>query len=879
MFRKIIYPTFFITLLLASCSTKKNTGITRSYHNVTSRYNILFNGKESYKKGVLNLETRYKYDFTNLLPVFLYSDEDQIVSIGPEMDRAIKKATKLISMHSITVKPEMDPKKELSQKDREFLSKREYNKYVDEAYLLMGKAHFFKMEYSRAKETFNYLLSNFEEEHSVYEGKLWQARLAIEQDRRLEAEDILTSLSKDEGFPKKIQDELDATWADFYIKQEKFDDAIVPMKNAIENTNSKYAKRRYTYLLAQLYSLSGQDYLASEYYHKVIRMNPPYEMTFNAKIKRALTYQIGAGSKKDIEKQLNKMLRDDKNIDYQDQIYYALGNIYFKDNNIDQAIEYYKLSSYASVDNMIQKALTNLTLADLYYSRPDYVNAQAYYDSAVGIITPEYPNYEMIYTKSISLTKLVININTVHFEDSVLVLSQMPRDDLNDLIAELIELEILAEEEQRIREMELADQRFNSTSGEILRQTGSGNSFYFYNTSAKSVGHKEFISIWGNRKLEDNWRRKNKSSVSFAALGSEEEEIEGETEELASGELVTNTKSPEFYLQFIPFTDSAKAESHDKIAKSLHNTGDVYSQELIDYPRAVESYEELLKRYPLYKDRLKVYYSLYSVSKEQLDKNKLGVYQQKIISEFPNSNYAKLMTNPNYVQELLDAERVVYDFYERTYILFMNRNYVGAASNAQQAMNDYPNHELYPKFDYMHTVSTGVRKDTLSFVMDLQNYVDKYPVSDLTENANLLIAYLESEEPQIVEQQNIAIAQRLFTQGFNETHYFAFITPRTLNFSQLIFNIFSFNLDNYDELKLEVKRVDVGDEKSLCLVQQFEDGEQAIDYRRKIMLDRNIFNDIDSEGIESMVISETNFKSLSESGKVDQYLLFFIDNY
>jgi len=874
---RYLYPVLVITLTLSSCSTKKNTAVTRSYHNLTARYNVLFNGTESFKKGIINLESRYEYDFTRLLPVFLYTDEEQLASIGPEMDRSIKKATKLISMHSITVKPEMDPDKELSQKDREFLSKREYNKYVDDAYLLMGKAHFYRMEYSRAKETFNYLTANFEEGFAVTEARLWQARLAIEEDRFREALDILNLISKNIDFPKNLQGGLDATWADYQIKQSDFEGAIVSLKKAIENTRNKSAKIRYNYILAQLYSQTDQNYLASEYYNRVIRMNPPYEMTFNAKINRALTYQSGAGSKKDIEKQLNKMLRDDKNIDYQDQIYYALGNLYFKDDDINKAIEYYKKSSEASVDNTRQKALTNLTLADLYYARPDYVNAQAYYDSAVGIITPEYPGYELIYTKSISLTKLVENLNTVHFEDSVLALSMMPRDDLNDLISELIEKKIREDEEKRLRERELAEQRFNSTSQEILRQGGSGSSFYFYNTSAKSVGHKEFVSVWGNRKLEDNWRRKNKSTVSFAE--SEITEAETEPEQVVPGKVVTNTRSPQFYLQYIPFSDSAKAVSHEKIVRSLHNMGDIYSEELKDYPRAIESYEELLRRYPLYENRLQVYYSLYSVSKEIQDKDRMGIYQQKIIHEFPNSNYAMLMTNPNYVQELREAERAVYDHYEQTYNAFMRRNYAVASELAQQAMNDYPNHELFQKFDYMYTISAGVRKDTLSFVLDLQKYMERYPASELTENAGILIHYLESEEPQLIVQQNMEIAKELYTGSYNEIHYFAFVTPKNLNYSQLIFNIFSFNLDNFDELKLEVKRVDVGNQKSLCLVQRFEDGEQALNYRKRIMVDRNIFKDVDSKGILTIVISETNYKVLVSTGKIDQYIVFFNENY
>ena len=155
--RKTIKIPAFIPLLLvflASCSTQKNTPVTRFYHNVTSRYNVLFNGSESYNKGIKKMEETFQNDYAEILPVFMYGDADVAKAISSDMDRTIKKSSKLISLHSITVKPKVKNTKTLTTKQREFFSKKEFNNNVDDAYLLMGKAHFHKHDFGLATETF-----------------------------------------------------------------------------------------------------------------------------------------------------------------------------------------------------------------------------------------------------------------------------------------------------------------------------------------------------------------------------------------------------------------------------------------------------------------------------------------------------------------------------------------------------------------------------------------------------------------------------------------------------------------------------------------------------------------------------------------------------
>ena len=279
---------------------------------------------------MLTLQESYKDDYAEILPVFIYSDKDQLSAISSDMDRSIKKAMKIISIHSITAKPELDDNKELTDKQREFYNQNEYNKWVDDAYMLMGKAHFHKQEYDKASETFQFVISNFPEDINVPEAKIWLARIAIEKNKFKEAEDDFATLGDESQFSRKNKFDLATTKACLALKNKDYEKTIINLKEALENCKNKYYKQRYNFILAQLYQKTNEPSLASEYYKAVIKLNPPYEMTFNARISMALLYESGIGSRKEIEKQLQKMLKDDKNIDYQDQIYYAWGNLYMK---------------------------------------------------------------------------------------------------------------------------------------------------------------------------------------------------------------------------------------------------------------------------------------------------------------------------------------------------------------------------------------------------------------------------------------------------------------------------------------------------------------------------------------------------------------------
>lgn len=825
---------------------------------------------------MLSLQQSYKDNYTEMLPVFLYTDINQLSTISSDMDRAIKKATKLVSMHSLTVKPELDEKKNLSPKQREYYNKNEYNKWVDDSYLLMAKAHFHKHEFPKASETFQYILTNYPDEYTIYETRLWIARLASIMNRTKEAEEIIESLEKDIEFPKSLYSQLYASKADMAIKAENYQEAISMLKKTLEYEKKRYYKQRYNFILAQLYQEIKEYGTASIYYKEVIKLNPPYEMTFNARINMALTYESGRGSRKEIEKQLQKMLRDDKNIEYQDQIYYAWGNLYLQSGNEDKALEYYRLSAALGKNNTIQLAITYLTIADIYYEKPDYAPAQSYYDSAVGVIDVNYPGYPIIFAKSVSLTNLVDHLYTVELEDSVQYLAKKPKAEIYALVDQIIQNVKEEEEEARRLEQERQLQDNFSTQQQFELQTDKGSSWYFYNPTSLKLGKQEFRRIWGPRALEDNWRRKNKSSNTFDNLASTEDSDEDE----APGPVGNkgNKYSRDFYLQNIPFTDSALVKSHNRIKTSLFEIGNIYFNDLKDYDKAEDAYIELIQRYPKNDYELRTYYKLYSIGKETENIELVSKYKQKIVSEYPNSNYAMVLTDPDYFKKIEEQERKYKELYAGAYELYQNGQFAQVANISRRALNELSDDELTPYFEYLLVVSEGVSKDTVQFISDLQDYIIKYPDSEAIPNVTRIIEYLETANPEAALQQKTQEAKLLYTYNPDEKHYVGIAVIKSVNTNQLMFNIINYNIDNFEGKDLKIIKADI-DLFSLLAVNPFRNEQSALEYYMSITSSPDIWKDVNKQGSELFIISESNYNILKEDQQLESYLIFFKEQY
>jgi len=862
---------------LLGCSTEKNTLVTRSYHNLTANYNIFFNGTESFKKGIKHAQESYVDDYTKILPVFMYDDPSIAQTIAPDMETSITKATKVITLHSITAKPEYKNGPQ-SEKQKAFYARNEYNKWVDNNYLVMGKAYLYRHDFMLAIETFKFILTEFFYEDIVYETQIWLAQAYYQTKEYKESERILDQLTSDERVSKKLYTDLYATIADLKIKKEEYSDAIKPLSIAFENVKKKKTRIRYAFILGQLNQEAGNQEAASNYYQQVIKMNPPYEMSFNARINRAGVFVEGADKSREIKSELNKMLKDEKNKEYLDQIYYALANINFKEGKIEEAISYYKLSSAKSVANPQQKTKSCLTLADIYYNRQNYESAKLYYDSAVVSLTPEYQNYNNVMTKSRSLSHLVENLIIVQFEDSVQRLAAMSEAGRLAVIDSIIAQVHREEQLAQISEMEdVQDMQFNRMMLSENQQSESksgetGGKWYFYNDAAKSFGQPEFKMKWGTRKLEDNWRRKNKSQISFGET--ENEMAEGDTTKEIQREVLSN-KTREFYLQTIPLTDSMMKISDNRIMESLFNAGSVYKNDLKDYPKATDTYKDLLERYPVSDFTLPAYYNLYLIYNELQDATSLNSYKASIIREYPESQIAQLLTNPNYVNELLEKENEVNRYYEATYNYYIQKDYYRVISNVDYALEHFKDNELIPQFFFLKALAIGQTSDIMTFTSALDSVSKTYPSHEVAIRANEMLAYIKDYNPEVKLETEKKEAEEIYTYDPSGAYLFGMIINRFIDINQLKFEIINFNLDMFPNLTFDVTSENLSDNSRVVLVKPFKDIQKAWEYYDQIASGDKIMALIEGTGYSRFVISSANSLILLQDKNANKYLLFF----
>jgi len=886
--RKTIYwvlSTLTLICGLSSCSVEKNTSLTRNYHNLTSHYNVYFNGNESYKRGIEKAQTSVRNDYNHILDLFLYENEEVNSAVAVDMKRAIDKATKVITFHSITAKPKVKEGNQ-SAKDKAFYNKNEYNKWVDDSYMLMGKAYMYQGEFFLASETFKHVLVTFPEEEIRYLAMIWLSRAYIMIGEEREAERILMALSDENDLPGEYLHDFHSTRSQLYLKGEDYHPAADQLELAMDQGGiSKEEKIRYTYILAQLYEASEQNSLALEKYKRVTRYSPPYEMAFNARVSMAEVYESGQADSGDLKKLLRKMLKDSKNLEYLDQIYFALGNIAMEEGEREEAIEYYQLSVSASVRNQYRKGFSALTLAEIYYETPDYMLSAAYYDSAVSFLNSDYPGYAGLASLSASLGDLVYNYNIYELEDSVQMLAALPEGQRLLIIDGIIEEVRLEEEEARYLEQQsMQDRAFDQSMlyGNNQNQGGQGNQqggqWYFYNLNAKSFGQPEFRMKWGERTLEDNWRRQSKQTLTQLnpEEGSELDSLNGQ-----GSTPVLDNKSREFYLVDIPLTDSAMAISDGKLEEALFNMGVIYKDYLLDNDEAIWAFKELVSRYPETLNGPPTYYYLYELSNNVQKPTEAQFYANQLSVQYPESHYAMLLNNPNYLQELQEEEMKVVRAYEKVYSQYLQQNYSATIAGADNALIEYTDDPLIPKFQYLRAMALGALEGKEAMKVALDTLVAQYPASEEGLQAQEIVDYMYVEFPEIKEADQAAEAETIYGAiDSTRAHYFLLAVHSSQNVNQVSFDLLNHNLDNYNQYDLSIDQLKMNDAYNTLIVKLFNNAEGASRYLSDIVENRDkILKGLHPSSYRLMIISEDNFGTLTERKELTPYFLFYQKHY
>jgi len=668
-----------------SCTSSKNTSGTRWYHAFNTRYNIYFNGNEAFNETYKSQLETYTENYSEIIMMHPVSalPKDKEKSGGP-FDKSIEKAVKAIKLHSIQTKPERDGGKRNDPDYKAFMKRTEFNPFLHNAWMMMAKSQFYNGDFLEAASTFSYISRLYEAQAEVaIPAKIWKARCYSEIGWFYDAEDILSKINN-EQLPKKQIDWYATVYADFLIKQKKYADAVPYMKIAVKAEKNKLQRSREKYLLGQMYAATEQKGMAYKTFGEVVSSTAPYVLELNARIRQTEVYP--GGDIKKMTKKLNKMAKSSKNKEYLDQVYYALGNVYMTVPDTTKALESYELGSEKSTRNGIDKAMNQIQLGDIYFDMRKYVKAQPNYSDALGQLKKEDEAYPRVSKRSEVLDALVVHYEAVELQDSLQRLSKMTEEERLKVVEKIIEdlKKKEKEEQEKAEQAEYQEQRqqLQSQQKQTAKKTNpppavmppSDGSFYFYNQQAIANGKNAFQQKWGRRKLEDDWRRRNKTNL--ISDTAEETELVAETDTLQT-EQVVDTESletdslsagtektlsedlydPQFYLQQIPVTEEDIEASNLIIQDGLYNMGVIYKEMLEDTDLAIETLELLNSRFPENENKMNVYYHIYLIYWKLNDMEMANIYKNKIRTEFPESDLAIAMADPDYEynQKMMDV--------------------------------------------------------------------------------------------------------------------------------------------------------------------------------------------------------------------------------
>lgn len=857
-----------IIVLISSCSQEKNTILSRTYHNTTARYNGYFNGRMALKEAHETMKEGYQEDYTSLLPMFIYDNEDVVRTVYPKLDRTIEKTSLVIDRHSIDLKGT------------------EYCKWIDNAWIVMGEAQYLKGEELQAKQIFDFTKRKYKDPETRSLSQFWLARLLIkkgEYDRGLTA---LRKVTLEDGFPEKQLSELYAVRADFFIKQMRYEKAIEELERCITYTKKRKIKNRRMFILAQLYRLEGDGAKSSDTYAELIKRNPDYEMAFYAKINRALAFDVNNGNVEEVRKILFKMLKDEKNAEFQDQIYYALAELELKEGDEPEAIDYLKLATKNSVKNGNAKGLAFYRLADIYFEKPNYPVAQAYYDSTVAFLSQAHPDYDVILGRANSLTQMMRDMNIVERQDSLQAFASLSEKEQEKIIQNKIDDLIQAEQdEERQKELnELRSQQASFQQNTQINKNITRGEWYFYNPAAVGFGAGEFTKIWGRRKNEDNWRRSDKTSL--APLLVEDDFGDGTAEDTTAG--ANDPKNPNFYRKEVPNTDEQLERSHALIVEALYDLSLVYKGQMNDPLKAAETLEELISRYDSSKYQLTSYYQLYLIYGELGKYDKSNYYKDLLLNDYPESEYAQVIRNPDFMMESLAQEEEVSTGYSRAYAYYEQGYYSESYSVIDQLMTKYPKNELEAKFQFLRALDLGFVKDEAAMLEALRGVKQQYYSQDEGKEAERILNYfangkkIKSSVAEMEEQGEEEEAQKeasKFSFDIGASHNFILVVPDTANVLSITNSISDFNRIFFSTRGFKTSSIPLKDGSTMIVVANVGIVNKAMDYYKTLTQNNDPLGKLNANGYPSFVISYDNYAQFYKSQNTDAYSVFFQEKY
>lgn len=884
-------------MMLMSCSVTKNTWGTRAYHQTKVKYNIFFNGNRAFDEGQMAIRDAAKDDYTDILYLYPISDHNAAQAAASKMDVTIEKCRKCIKLHSIKKKPKPNPKRMNDPKYRAWLKQEEFNNQMGRVWIRLGEAEFHKGDFLGSVGTFNYVQKHYDYDPDIVaQCQLWTARAYAEMDWLYEAEDVLRRVQVD-NLKRKHASLYSSASADVLIKAGRYREAIPFVRLALPYEKRKLYRPRFQYVLAQLLERDGKRKEAAEAYGKVLKLTPPLEMEFNARIRKAELEGMSA------LRSLQKMAKLDKNKDQLDRIYGAMGNICLHAGDTAAALENYRLAIEGSTQNGPDKAAVLLRAGDLYFDRNDYQEAQPCYAEAVTILSSESDDYQRVYRRSEALDQLIRATGTVQLQDSLQLLSTKSEEEqlrvVEQIIAALIEKEKAdsVAAAQAAREAE-TDMGLNSVdTRRLFGGSGQSADWYFYNSTLIKQGKQDFRKRWGNRPLEDEWRRLSKSVSALptddldADLSQMGDSLSNDSLSGGPTPLVTDIHSPQYYLQQIPRTPEDMHLSDSLIADAMFEQIFIYRDQLQDTVQADRVFEAFQQRFVSDPRLPDLYYMYYLSALRREDNAEAEVWRSRLMAQFPDTKQARIVSDPMYFTRLRRMAGEQDSLYEATYEAYKRGQFPVVKTNTAYAEENYPLSPLMPRFLFLNSIAVARTQGQDAFVTSLQDMVERYPESELSAMAkemlammgqgmasqkgkgNTNLADMRTEEAPIEEAQD-----QEQVQFDADTHGAAYVLlclrdadEQQLN--DLLYEVALFNFSQFLIKDFELQSLPTFDGGSAVRIGGL-DGLSEAEWYAGLVRQAELQSVLEQMQAEVILITEENYKKIGKGLHLDDYKSF-----
>lgn len=905
---RVLPAVIAVAAMLTACSPKKNTAATRNYQAFITRYNIYYNGDEHYKETMKTMEDSYEDDYSQLLFAHPADARSNPQAPQPQGDfkRSIEKAQKAIQLRSIKKRPAKKAGKGSDPAYKEWMKRDEYNPFLHNAWMMMGRSQYNNGDFLGAASTFYYIVRHFSWlPNTVTEAKIWQARSYAAMGWEFEAENILTKIPEKALTSQKLKTLYNLVCGSYWVRSKEPFKAIPYLEAALRHSKGAQ-KSRISYLLGQLYSRQGNKTAAYKAFKQSASSGSSYRTQLNARISQSEVFQ-GADIKPEVNA-LRRMTRYDRNKDYLDQIYYAIGNLYLSRRDTTNAIDNYRLAAEKSTRNGIEKAIAQLALGGLYYDRRQYADAQPCYAEAVPLLPDNYPGYDSLKLRSDVLDELAVYAQNVTLNDSLLRLAAMPEEQrmkvINVIIDSLKKNE--AEEAERLkREEYLAQQAAqgnsnmqSSANAPTTFTLNTDDSWYFYNQATRNAGKTDFQRRWGSRRLEDDWRRRNKATFSFDDFESEtsdNDSISSDDSQQAPADSAALAREndphyPEYYLRQIPLTPEDKLTANDIIQEGMYNVGLILKDRLDATGEAAAEWGKLLKRYPDNIYRLEVYYNMYLMYMRKGNKNQAEHYRQLILKEFPDSPYGQAMRDPSYLDKLRNMETEQEQLYERTYQAYLNNSNDSVHSAYSYMQRKYPLSKIMPKFMFLDALSYVTENNSEKFRDVLRQMLERYPETDMTELASAYLKGLAqgrqlhkgasnlrgmiwdmrlSNDTTQIQGDSV-----MFDLNPADRQMLVLVYPTDeVSANQLLFDIARHNFSSFVVKDFDLEQMNFG-RLGLLLIKDFANFEELSHYRK--VLQESQYVQLPPQ-VRPVMISVKNFETLIRQGRTFEDYFQFVD--